>query len=1051
MASPPDGGQSIRHLAHARAARYRSERRTVVRKSAHDVRESERRRAEEARHDVEPSAAIANSTGPPILCTDAHSDKVAAVEMAGASKKTILLVEDEAIIAMSTKLALERCGYAVMTVCNGETAVREASGNPAIDLILMDINLGSGIDGTQAAALILRDHDVPIVFLSSHTEPEVVEKTEKITSYGYVVKNSSATVLDASIKMAFKLFDAKLAALKKERLIFEHEEKYRLLHENAGVGIGYYSLDGRSLSFNQRAAKYLAGVPEDLIGKSIDELFPEAEAKSYRERIRRAASSDSPLMFEDLVSLPGGRHYFINTYTRIADMGGNLLGVQVISQDITRNKLVEEELRASKETAEMLLGISAEIIISEDFEGNILLLNESGHRLLGYEPPELIGRNFFDVCLPDDARSEVRGYFMSLRNGDLDAIVSHENEVITSSGERKTIYWRNALLRDGNGTPVGVFSSGQDMTARKDAEVLLRMSEARLAQAETIAGIGNWILHLDTRIMDSSHGADVIYGVDFASTSLEAVQKIPLPECRPVLDRALSDLITRGAPYDCEFKIRRQTDGAIRHIHSAATFDEKAHTVFGVIQDVTERVRSEELLRTSEELHRTILQTIMDGYLLSDEHGMILDANESYCRMSGYERHELQAMHIDVLVADESPDEIAGRVRRIMANGTERFESCHRRRDGSLMELEVSVQYLPLEGGRIVSFFRDITEQKAMARALRSSEEHHRRLIENSHDIIYTMTSEGVFTFVSPAWTHLLGHPVDEVIGKTLEQFVKPEDVPGCRAWLRELMRTGERRHGIEYRVRHQDGSYRWHTTSAVPFRDEAGTVVGFEGTASDITEHRLSEERIRSLLSEKELILKEVHHRIKNNMHTVSSLLSLQAASLKDPAAILAVRDAESRVTSMTLLYDKLYRTEDFARLSVKDYLSALVDEVVANFAWGQNIQVRKDLHDFPLDAALVPPLGIAINELLTNAMKYAFAGRQHGLLVVSATRMEGTCTITVEDDGVGMPDSVSFEHSSGFGLQLVHALAEQLHGTIRMERIRGTRFIVEFKNELC
>ncbi len=1012
---------------------------------------SERRRAGEARYEVESPAAIANSTGPPILCTDARGDEVAAVEMARTSKKTILLVEDEAIIAMSTKLALEHHGYAVMTAGNGEQAVHEVSRNPVIELILMDINLGSGIDGTQAAALILQDHDVPIVFLSSHTEPEVVEKTEKITSYGYVVKNSSATVLDASIKMAFKLFDAKLAARKKERLIYEHEEKYRLLHEHAGVGIGYFSLDGRSLSFNQLAAKYLAGVPQDFIGRSIDDLFPEAEAKDYRERIRRAACSDSPLMFEGYVVLPVGRRYFISTYTRIADMDGNLLGVQVISQDITGNKLVEEELRASKETAEMLLGISAEIIISEDFEGNIRLLNESGHRLLGYEPPDLIGKNFFDACLPDDARSEVRGYFLGLRDGGIDAIATRENEVITRSGERRTIYWRNALLRDRNGMPVGVFSSGQDMTARKDAEVLLRMSEARFAQAEAIAGIGNWTLHLDTRVMDSSHGADAIYGVDFASSSLKVVQEIPLPEYRPVLDKALSDLIRHGVPYDCEFLIRRQTDGAIRHIHSIATFDERARTVFGVIQDITERVRSEELLRTSEELHRTILQTIMDGYLLSDKHGMILDANESYCRMSGHTRHELQAMHIDALVADESPDEIAGRVRRIMANGTERFESCHRRRDGSIMELEVSVQYLPLEGGRIVSFFRDITEQKAMARALRASEEHHRLLIENSHDIIYTMTSGGIFTFVSPAWTHLLGHPIDQVIGKTFEQFVKPEDVPGCRAWLQELMRTGERRHGIEYRVRHQDGSYRWHSTSAVPFRDESGTVVGFEGTASDITEHRLSEERIRSLLSEKELILKEVHHRIKNNMNTVSSLLSLQAGSLKDPAAILAVRDAESRVTSMALLYEKLYRTNDFQRLSVKDYLAALVDEVVANFARGQNIQVRKDLHDFSLDAALIPPLGILINELLTNAMKYAFAGRLRGLLVVTAIKSAGNCIIAVEDDGVGIPDSVSFEHPSGFGLQLVHALAEQLRGTIRIERIRGTRFVLEFKNELC
>jgi len=132
------------------------------------------------------------------------------------SKKTILLVEDEAILAITGKKTLERYGYNVITAYSGEIGIELADSIPGIDLILMDIDLGSGIDGTQAAESILNKHDLPVVFLSSHTEPEIVGKTEKITSYGYVVKSSSITVLDASIKMAFKLFDAKVNERKKE-------------------------------------------------------------------------------------------------------------------------------------------------------------------------------------------------------------------------------------------------------------------------------------------------------------------------------------------------------------------------------------------------------------------------------------------------------------------------------------------------------------------------------------------------------------------------------------------------------------------------------------------------------------------------------------------------------------------------------------------------------------------------------------------------------------------------------------------------------------------
>src|SRR6056297_1400719 len=131
--------------------------------------------------------------------------------------KYILLVEDESIIALSEKMQLESYGYSVDFVSNGEEAINSIlNDNDKYDLILMDIDLGTGIDGTQAAEEILKIKDIPVVFLSSHTEPEIVEKTENITSYGYVVKNSGIVVLDASIKMAFKLFEANHKILESE-------------------------------------------------------------------------------------------------------------------------------------------------------------------------------------------------------------------------------------------------------------------------------------------------------------------------------------------------------------------------------------------------------------------------------------------------------------------------------------------------------------------------------------------------------------------------------------------------------------------------------------------------------------------------------------------------------------------------------------------------------------------------------------------------------------------------------------------------------------------
>jgi two-component sensor histidine kinase len=215
----------------------------------------------------------------------------------------------------------------------------------------------------------------------------------------------------------------------------------------------------------------------------------------------------------------------------------------------------------------------------------------------------------------------------------------------------------------------------------------------------------------------------------------------------------------------------------------------------------------------------------------------------------------------------------------------------------------------------------------------------------------------------------------------------------------------------------------------------------------SDITERTRAEETIKALLAEKELILREVHHRIKNNMNTMRSLLSLQARRTGDAATSAALDDAAKRLVSMEVLYDKLYRSTGFSDLSVAQYLQALVDAVLSNFPGYEAIAVEKQFEDFILDAKRLQPLGIIVNELLTNAMRYAFKGKSDGRLLVSAALASGLAAIVVQDNGNGIPDSVELGRSTGFGLMLVHELTQQLGGSIRIERGGGTRIVLEFR----
>lgn len=206
------------------------------------------------------------------------------------------------------------------------------------------------------------------------------------------------------------------------------------------------------------------------------------------------------------------------------------------------------------------------------------------------------------------------------------------------------------------------------------------------------------------------------------------------------------------------------------------------------------------------------------------------------------------------------------------------------------------------------------------------------------------------------------------------------------------------------------------------------------------------SELKIKGMLSEKELLLKEVHHRIKNNMNTIKGLLFIQANSMEDSKAADALKDAQGRVQSMMILYDKLYQSPAFRELPVNDYLPSLIKEIVENFNNCGAVKVETEFDNFVLDMSIIQPLGIIINELLTNIMKYAFSGRDDGLIKVSASLNNNKVSVVIADNGIGLPEAINFKNSTGFGMKLVSLLTEQIKGTLKIERGDGTRFVIEF-----
>ena len=386
--------------------------------------------------------------------------------------KKILLVEDEASIALVEARMIEQHGYEVETVHSGEQAVETAAAATEISLVLMDIDLGKGIDGTEAARRILDTRDIPIVFLSAHAEREFVERVKQIPNYGYVLKSSGEFVLIESIEKAFELFAAHKQVEQKER-------EYREVLENVDSAVLRLDPNGRVTFFSKGAERIFGYTADEIIGQDeLDMIVPR------RDRF----GNDLSAMYWNMIAEPeaytdhenenirkdGTRLWMRWKNKRIYDRRGTLLYIQAIGDDITERKRMEESLRRERDRAQTYLAIARVMFVAIDKDERISLINQKGCEILGYDQEEILGKNWFDTFLPEKEREQVRSIFQKLMAGDIEAVEYFENPILTKSGDERIIAWHNTTLEDEEGGVITSLSSGEDITERVRTERELR-------------------------------------------------------------------------------------------------------------------------------------------------------------------------------------------------------------------------------------------------------------------------------------------------------------------------------------------------------------------------------------------------------------------------------------------------------------------------------------------------------------------------------------------------------------------------------------------------
>lgn len=333
--------------------------------------------------------------------------------------------------------------------------------------------------------------------------------------------------------------------------------------------------------------------------------------------------------------------------------------------------------------------------------------------------------------------------------------------------------------------------------------------------------------------------------------------------------------------------------------------------------------------------------------------------------------------------------------------------------------------------------------------AQRKSEERFRLVVEAAPNAMVMVNGAGLIEMVNAQAERVFGYSRDEMLGQPLEILV-PERFRQIHPGLRQMFAADPRSRpmggGRDLYARRKDGSEFPVEIGLNPIETDDGPMV--LSAIVDISDRKQKEERIQAALREKDILLGEIHHRVKNNLQLVHSLLDLQSSQIDDPVILGMLRDSQNRIRSMVLIHQTLYQSKDFARVDFASFLDSLLPTLVASYGMDSDrisLVVKTVEVHLPLSVAI--PCGLVVNELITNAFKHAFPDSRQGEIMVDLTDGgDGNVGLVVSDNGVGIPAGLDIERTATLGLQLVVLLTDQLGGVVSIQRANPTCFSLRF-----
>jgi PAS domain S-box-containing protein len=881
--------------------------------------------------------------------------------------------------------------------------------------------------------------------------------------------------------------------IKAEEALRETKNYLENLIQYANAPIIVWNPSFHITEFNH-AFETLTGMTRDeVIGKHLEILFPDTTRKQLMELIQRALGGEHWVTVEiPIRHASGDINIILWNSANILSPDGTIIATIAQGQDITERKRAEETLRERERLYDSTLNDMLTFVAVLKPDGEVVFVNNTPLKIIGRTLDEVRGMKFYDVewwtysgATQDFIREDVKRCASK-------EMIYREVQVWTLSGMIWIDFSIHPVIGE-DGNVQFLIPEGRDITERKRAEEEIR-TMGRF-QESVISNANVWLMVLDEKgsillwnnaaVEISGYPTDEVIGNNRIWRSL-----YPERDYRKKITDTLTGIIKEKKflqNFETTINCKSGEQKVILWNTRILEVEKGQGARFVAIGvDITKSIKAEHALRESEERYRSVVEDQTEFICRFTPDGTLTFVNDAYCRYFGLNKNECIGKHHTVIIPPDDARKMKEHIKTLTPeNPVASIEHRIIMPSGEIRWQRWSDRAIFDTNGHVVEYQtvgRDITEQKQAEKALQDSERRLADIISFIPDATFAIDLEGKIIAWNRAIEEMTGVAADDMIGKGDHEYGIPfygerrpiliDLVFGDNEEITKqypvIQKKGDKFISEIYiqRLYGGKGAHLWFIAS--PLYDTTGNITGAIESIRDVSDRKRAEEalikfneeleqrvkerteQINASLEEKIVLLREVHHRVKNNLQIIISLLKLQSRYMTDENTIAAFRECQNRVMAMSLVHEKLYQSADISKIDLGNYVRFLGNSLFQFFGRkGTGVTFTTDIQDISLDINTAIPVGLIINELVSNSLKYAFPQERTGEISVAIRRENHTLSILFADNGVGIPSDFDWLNAKSLGLRLVTSLVEQLQGTIELDRSAGTAFTIVVMEE--